>query len=172
MKALTLTQPWATLIAIGAKHIETRSWSTSYRGPLAIHAAKGLGSVGGKRGFYDLCYSQPFLSVLEPAMTGERDIAGFKVPHIDPGYLPMGAIVATCDLVDCVPTWADWASVEPYFTGQHGDHVWHVPPPEPERSFGDYTPGRFAWLLSNVKALPEPVPCKGALSLWKYEGAL
>src|SRR5690348_17556570 len=42
MKALTLTQPWASLVAIGAKRIETRSWSTSYRGPLAIHAAKGF----------------------------------------------------------------------------------------------------------------------------------
>src|SRR3954451_22243677 len=39
--ALTLTQPWATLVAIGAKQIETRSWGTSYRGWLAIHAAKG-----------------------------------------------------------------------------------------------------------------------------------
>ena len=34
VKALTLTQPWATLVAIGAKRIETRSWSTRYRGPL------------------------------------------------------------------------------------------------------------------------------------------
>ena len=42
MKVLTLTQPWATLVAIGAKRIETRSWSTKYRGPLAIHAAKGF----------------------------------------------------------------------------------------------------------------------------------
>lgn len=42
MKALTIYQPWATLIAIGAKHIETRSWSTKYRGPLAVHAGKVL----------------------------------------------------------------------------------------------------------------------------------
>ena len=42
MKALSITQPWATLIAIGAKTIETRSWSTLYRGDLAIHAAKGF----------------------------------------------------------------------------------------------------------------------------------
>ena len=42
MKALTLTQPWASLVAIGAKRIETRSWSTPYRGLLAIHAAKGF----------------------------------------------------------------------------------------------------------------------------------
>jgi hypothetical protein len=40
MKALTVTQPWATLVAIDAKNIETRSWWTGYRGPLAIHAAK------------------------------------------------------------------------------------------------------------------------------------
>ena len=42
MKAITLTQPWATLVAIGAKRIETRSWRTFYRGPLAIHAGKTL----------------------------------------------------------------------------------------------------------------------------------
>lgn len=40
MKALSLWQPWATLIAIRAKQYETRHWSTNYRGPLAIHAAK------------------------------------------------------------------------------------------------------------------------------------
>ena len=40
MKALTLHQPWATLVAVGEKRIETRSWSTDYRGPLAIHAGK------------------------------------------------------------------------------------------------------------------------------------
>jgi hypothetical protein len=43
MKGLTLTQPWATLVAIGAKRIETRSWPTRYRGLLAIHAGAGLG---------------------------------------------------------------------------------------------------------------------------------
>lgn len=41
MRALSLTQPWATLIATGQKSIETRNWATAYRGPLAIHAAKG-----------------------------------------------------------------------------------------------------------------------------------
>jgi hypothetical protein len=38
MKALTLHQPWASLIAYELKTIETRSWTTSYRGPIAIHA--------------------------------------------------------------------------------------------------------------------------------------
>lgn len=39
MKALTLYQPYATAIALGLKKYETRSWATSYRGPLAIHAS-------------------------------------------------------------------------------------------------------------------------------------
>lgn len=42
MKAITLWQPWASLIACGAKTIETRSWGTPYRGPLAIHASKRM----------------------------------------------------------------------------------------------------------------------------------
>lgn len=39
MRAISLHQPWATAVALGHKKIETRSWSTEYRGPLAIHAA-------------------------------------------------------------------------------------------------------------------------------------
>jgi len=38
--ALTLWQPYASLTALSAKGNEIRSWATSYRGPLAIHAAK------------------------------------------------------------------------------------------------------------------------------------
>src|SRR4051812_42520238 len=42
VKVLSLTQPWASLVAIGAKQIETRSWRTHYRGPLLIHASAGF----------------------------------------------------------------------------------------------------------------------------------
>lgn len=42
IKAITLWQPWASFMARGMKKNETRSWSTSYRGPLAIHSAKKL----------------------------------------------------------------------------------------------------------------------------------
>ncbi len=40
MKALTICQPYAEMIACGEKTIENRTWPTSYRGPLAIHAGK------------------------------------------------------------------------------------------------------------------------------------
>lgn len=42
MRAISLLQPWATLVALGAKRRETRSWPTRYRGPIAIHASKGM----------------------------------------------------------------------------------------------------------------------------------
>lgn len=42
IKALSLWQPWATWIAEGRKTIETRMWSTDYRGPLLICAARKL----------------------------------------------------------------------------------------------------------------------------------
>lgn len=41
MKALTISQPFASLIADGEKFVENRKWETPYRGPLAIHAGKG-----------------------------------------------------------------------------------------------------------------------------------
>lgn len=157
MKAITLTQPWATLVAIGAKRIETRSWSTTYRGPLAIHAAAGLGPVGGAKGLGEICEREPFYGTL--ARHGFRYGA-----RISTGKLPLGAVVATCTLVDVVPTNL-WRPVT------HGNQTWQVPPGNmsQEYSFGDYTPGRYAWLLTDVKPLREPIPAKGALSLWEWE---
>lgn len=38
MKALTVRQPWASLIIHGPKRVENRNWPTRYRGPLLIHA--------------------------------------------------------------------------------------------------------------------------------------
>ena len=94
MKVITLTQPWATLVAIGAKRIETRSWPTRYRGPLAIHAAIGLGPVGGKKGLQAKCAERAFSDVLTPALerwwAGRRDLADIAAHP----FMPMGAIVA------------------------------------------------------------------------------
>lgn len=42
MKALSLTQPWAWLVAHGPKSIENRVWNTTFRGYFLIHAAKGM----------------------------------------------------------------------------------------------------------------------------------
>jgi hypothetical protein len=151
MKALTLTQPWATLVAIGAKTIETRSWFTNYRGPLAIHAAAGYGP-GGRHGFNLLVCSEPFRSALWKYWSD-------RPRHLDTLFatLPMGVVLATCELVAV----AKIASL-----GYSCD------PGEPEKSFGDYTPGRYAWYLYNVQALPKPIPAKGKLGLWEWDAPL
>jgi hypothetical protein len=47
MKAITILQPWASLIACNAKQIEIRSWATKYRGEIAIHAGASNKSMAG-----------------------------------------------------------------------------------------------------------------------------
>lgn len=144
MKAITLTQPWATLVAIGEKRIETRSWSTSYRGALAIHAAKGFPKVARQ-----ISLQSPFIEALNRA-----------------GYLPdlpFGCVVATCRLVDCR------LIVDSHFALTVSVDSRMLPPLGLERKFGDYSPGRYAWILEDVKPLLEPIPAKGALGLWVWD---
>lgn len=58
MKVLTLKQPWATLISEGLKEYEFRSWKTSYRGLLLIHAGKGKDKNDLNRFNYQYPYSR------------------------------------------------------------------------------------------------------------------
>jgi len=166
LRLLTLTQPWATLVAIGAKRIETRGWPTRYRGWLAIHAAQGLGPVGGRRGLFDQAYRPLFREALEPAMETIRPIAGHPVPHYDADRLPRGCIVAVAWLADVVPTIAVVNGAHPGFGKPNS--AW--PLTEQERAFGDYRTGRYAWLLADVKPLREPLPYRGAQGLRRLPG--
>jgi hypothetical protein len=61
--------------------------------------------------------------------------------------LPRGYVIAVCLLVDCLRI--------------------TEPPPEPERSFGVYAPGRFAWALEDPRPLAQPIPARGMLGLWE-----
>lgn len=148
MKAISLTQPWATLAAINAKRIETRGWKTDYRGPLAIHAAKGWTEEIVRM----TMRGEPFRSVLAAA--------GYPLFSL----LPRGAVIATCRLVDCRPI----TPTSKEF-GVNGI-LWLLD--DQERAFGDYTPGRWAWLLADMVPLPTPVPARGALGLWPWSGAV
>jgi hypothetical protein len=79
--------------------------------------------------------------------------------------MPLGYVIATCELVDCLLI----PSRQTKFTVFNKRHVqFYLPPDEPELSFGDYTPGRYAWILANVKPLEKPIPAKGALGLWEW----
>ncbi len=72
MKAITIRQPWASLIMAGIKTVENRTWRTSYRGPLLIHAGAGT----------------------------DRE-AMARYGHLLPGW-PAGVILGTVDLTGCV----------------------------------------------------------------------
>lgn len=84
-KTLTLWQPWATLIATGIKKYETRSWSTNYRGPLLIHAAKRPMTEAEERLLDVLITQFPRLGISR-----------------NPKDYPLGAIVCQCEIVDCI----------------------------------------------------------------------
>lgn len=153
MKALTLTQPWATLIASGAKRIETRSWNTGYRGRIAIHAAKGLAPIGGKQGFLSQCVEPPFNYALSKVLGCPRSEV---MEYLIEEPIPLGAIIATADL-------ADVRRIDMKF------RAWVISQPVTpfEIDFGNYDSGRYGWMLENVIPLREPIECNGALSLWE-----
>lgn len=166
MKALTICQPRATLVALCAKCIETRNWATTYRGPLAIHAGAGLGPVRGMRGLRALVAQEPFFSALVDSVVEhapQRSLADEIV-----NSLPRGAIVATCELVDCVPSEKIVAAFGAYGPedASGGRMLWALS--DQELAFGNYAPGRYGWLLANIQPLAEPIPARGQLGLWEW----
>jgi len=133
-KTLSLLQPWASLVVMGMKTIETRSWQTAHRGPLLIHAS--LGRKG-------------------KILTTEPPFSKY-IPDFD--ALPFGAIIGEVQLDDILP-------VEMLF---YSDAKLAALTLE-EKAFGDYTKGRYAWLLSEPVMFDEPIPVKGGLGIWKYK---
>jgi hypothetical protein len=87
IKAISLKQPWATLVILGAKLYETRTWKTSHRGVLAIHASQSFTDAAAR-----LCQHEPFRSVLRAA--GYRSGCD----------LPRGVVLGTVELVEVCPT--------------------------------------------------------------------
>lgn len=144
MRCITIRQPWATLIAIGAKRLETRSWRTNYRGELGIHAGKQVDRK--------VCETEPIRSLLASHSYKSAD------------QLPVGAIVAVCRLNDCLPVLQD-----------NGETAWlgggdrRLEAAGQEYRFGDFTPGRYAWELTEMRWLPEPIPVLGKQGLWNWE---
>lgn len=72
--------------------------------------------------------------------------------------LGWGAIIATATLIACHPTSYDfWKTL-------HGN--------EQEVMLGDFSGGRYAWELRDVRLLPEPIPARGKPGLWDFDDAL
>lgn len=146
MIAITLWQPWATLIAIGAKRIETRSWNFNYRGPLAIHAALRL-----ELDTLSFWGQEPFRTALVGA--GIRSLQD----------MPFGAIVAVCDLVDVqritaanIPA-GDERAYGDYRPGRYAWHLANIKKLDPIPATGKRGP--WIWEPSLViKDDPCPTP--------------
>lgn len=125
MKALTLTQPWAQLMADGRKHIETRSWQANWMvgKNIAIHAAKGWKAE-------------------------DRTFA--SAWGYDPETLPRSAIVAVVKVLDMLPTT-------------------RANPVGLEGAYGNFEPGRWAWITELVAKVEPPIEARGALGLWEVD---
>lgn len=141
MNALTVWQPWASLIAAGLKLHETRGWPTNQRGPLVIHAAKRW-----EQDQVDVIYDEPFRSAM--------DRMGVMLPPwrkaLAARFLPLGCAVGVARIVDCFPT------DEPEM------RLHHIPRERwrDEIAFGDWRPGRFAFRLADAVEM-QNLPMRG-----------
>lgn len=96
MKAISIRQPWASLIVVGAKDVENRGWQTSHRGTLLIHAAKTR-DVDAFRAARAACREAMARGIAVTRMLAE---AGVVIDEALP--LPMGAIIGVVDVLDVV----------------------------------------------------------------------
>lgn len=141
MKALTLWNPWAQLIALGEKKVETRPW-----------APPSTMSIGEQ---FAICSAATFPWTHKDWMTrwpfndalAKHGITADNETHVN---MPRGCVVAVATL----------AAVER--TEQSRKRV-----SDQELEFGNYEDGRFAWWLRDVIRLPEPVPCRGYQKMWR-----
>lgn len=150
-RALSLHQPWAELVAIRAKEVETRSWGTRYRGTLFIHAS-------GAKPHPDAIREQSIIAAL----------------HRPSSKLERGAVVAVAELYDCVCVDSQTNCSQDgvpeakvlvtgvNLFGVRGDVLLD----RREFLFGDLSLGRWAWLLRDVHRI-RPVPARGFQGLWR-----
>ena len=139
MKAISLWEPWASLMMLGAKTIETRSWPTKHRGPLLICAAQG--GLSRAKLWRQTYHQSAFRAALAPLTDNNRIFLGKFNFYF-------GYALCVVDLIDCFPTEAPEvrriADVD-----------------ENEYLFGNYEPGRFAWITRKACPLRTPVRVTG-----------
>jgi len=140
MKAITLYQPWAWLVEAAEKRIITTDWTADHRGLLAIHAHRHP-SPGGR-----LFMTTPIFQELV------RSHAGALLAH--------GAMIAYANLVD----------VQRFYTRDDIGYLLKEYGARHEADVGEYTLGRYAMILRNVRQLVPAVPQQvGDLGLWDWQ---
>lgn len=149
MKALSIQQPFATLLASGEKRYETRSWRTNMRGEVAIHASKGFGDdmrmLARRSGFADLLERHGFY--------------GDKYPAAGLDGLPLGAIIGVATIVGCHRTEDVVSGFGEYSTDDEKATALM------QLRLGDFRPYRFAFEIAEP-VMFDPIPCAGQLNFW------
>lgn len=136
LKAITLWEPWASLMAIGAKTNETRGVRTSHRGDIAIHAAVTDHGV--------------------PEHLWQPVIDAHQSRNIVPTPC-FGCIVAVVDLYDVQPSELFALGT----TEKAGRFILSIE----EFSFGNYNAERWIYRTRNLRRLKTPVKCSGCQAI-------
>lgn len=155
MYAITLHQPWASLIALGIKTVETRSWPAPVRlleRNIAVHAAK--------------------LVVREPGPAIDEAIVA-RMGEDWRSVIPAGMVVATATLAGLARV-ERVNLVEEYATHEPGTEAGCAVGKGKSRidPWGDFSSGRWLWFLTEVRPLPEPVPAIGRQTFWRWDGGV
>ena len=139
MKALSIKQPWASLIAHGIKNIENRTWKTKFRGRIFIHAsAKNAGAL------YELLNEKQIEAI------SNHWTAAPPFPN-----RPVSAIIGEVDIIDCVINHPSiWAEKTP------------IPPHE---DIGRLSPIYNWVLANAVLYNKPIINVKGKLSFWEFQ---
>ena len=146
MKCISLWEPWASLMYVGAKKNETRSWPTKHRGPLLICAAQHVMNAGSMRYYLE----QPaFMKALQPLTRGEDR-------QVSISDLNFGKALCIVDVVDCLSI---GVFAELFVSDQ-------------EAAFGNYDFGRFAWVTTNLQRFEEPFKIKGGQRIFNTPNEL
>jgi hypothetical protein len=138
MKALTIWQPYATLLLLHLKIYETRSWKTNYRGPLLITAAKR----------FDADRTQDVLRIRKLLMQHFPHYSKLLETSLDVIHLKhtSGKALGVVQLVSCTSI-------------PDGGNSF-------ENSVGHFGQNRFGWLFENRAFLRTPIACTGKQGLW------
>lgn len=155
MKLISLWEPWATLMALCFKRVETRDWITAYRGPLAIHASKHGMSL---QDTLATCLQTPFYNALMTYPSFREQLIHFpQINQVDKRVMKAcfpnrGKIVCIVDLKNTWPTET--------IKGRYPDIMTPA-----EFAFGNYDPvdadsgnARHGWVTEFTFKLPEPIP--------------
>ena len=171
MKAISLWQPWASLIACGDKPFETRHWAPPREligQTIAIHAAKKVDKDAAAMAT-DIMYGQfdnhGGLAERLEASWGGDECADELMGKFGNTIMPVGCVVCTARL-DAAFQLGERAEGTAFPAAQtlHRITSRQMPVCFTVRydDFGDYAPGRWAWLLRDVRPLIPPPPVTGA----------